>query len=75
MHGGIEWLADGHDGSPARLRVRSAACGELALHAVETAEIHLTIHTFPESGVATLIGELLGARELRVTEHARGSTP
>jgi S-adenosylmethionine decarboxylase len=52
------------------------------------AESHLTIHTFPETGVATLnaycctqrdaprwqplLAELLGAREVRVTEIARG---
>jgi S-adenosylmethionine decarboxylase len=54
-------------------------------------ESHLTIHTFPETGTATLnayccrpreaprwqalLGELLGAREVRVTEHARGRAP
>jgi S-adenosylmethionine decarboxylase len=52
------------------------------------AESHLTIHTFPEAGVATLnayccrprrpapwaeiLGELLGAREVDVREHERG---
>lgn len=52
------------------------------------AESHLTIHTFPETGVATLnayccrprapaawralCGELLGAREVTATEHVRG---
>ncbi|TMQ16755.1 MAG: S-adenosylmethionine decarboxylase [Deltaproteobacteria bacterium] len=52
------------------------------------AESHLTIHTFPETGVATLnayccrprtpapwralLGELLGAREVIATEHVRG---
>lgn len=52
------------------------------------AESHLTIHTFPETGVATLntyccrprvaapwravLGELLGAREVVVTEQLRG---
>jgi S-adenosylmethionine/arginine decarboxylase-like enzyme len=52
------------------------------------AESHLTIHTFPETGAATLnayccrpraaapwralFGELLGAREVTATEHARG---
>lgn len=51
-------------------------------------ESHLTIHTFPEAGVATLnayccrprgaapwlalLGELLGAREVIATEHTRG---
>jgi S-adenosylmethionine decarboxylase len=51
-------------------------------------ESHLTIHTFPETGVATLnayccrtrppapwaalLGELLGAREVVTTEHPRG---
>ena len=51
-------------------------------------ESHLAIHTFPESGAATLnayccrprppapwqalLGELLGARQVRVTEHPRG---
>lgn len=60
MHGGIEWLADGHGCSPARLRDRAAVVVELA-----------------QTGGATLAvyGELLGARELRVTEHARGSLP
>jgi len=53
------------------------------------AESHLTIHTFPEAGLATLnayccrprgaapwlalLGEQLGAREVIATEHARGS--
>ena len=52
------------------------------------AESHLTIHTFPETGLATLnayccrprgaapwlalLGELLGAHEVIATEHARG---
>ncbi len=52
------------------------------------AESHLTIHTFPETGIATLnayccrprvpalwrelFGELLGARDVTATEHARG---
>jgi len=52
------------------------------------AESHLTIHTFPETGTATLnayccrprvpapwpalLGELLGAREVTATEHPRG---
>ena len=53
------------------------------------AESHLTIHTFPEAGTATLnlycckprrpapwrelLAEHLGARDAQVTEHARGS--
>jgi S-adenosylmethionine decarboxylase len=112
MHGGIEWLVDGHGCSPARLRDRAAVIGlldrvvaEMSLHVVSTAvhvfpgeggitamyllaESHLTIHTFPETGIATLnayccrpraaprwrelVTELLGAREVRATEHARG---
>lgn len=52
------------------------------------AESHLTIHTFPETGTVTLnayccvprppadwralLGEWLGARDVRATEHARG---
>ena len=52
------------------------------------AESHLTIHTFPETGTATLnayccrprvpapwrelFGELLGARDVTATEHERG---
>jgi S-adenosylmethionine decarboxylase len=52
------------------------------------AESHLAIHTFPEAGAATLnayccrprapapwralCGELLGARDVTVTEHVRG---
>lgn len=52
------------------------------------AESHLTIHTFPETGTATLnayccrarapapwrelLGELLGAGAVTVSEHARG---
>src|SRR6476659_4343048 len=52
-------------------------------------ESHLTIHTFPETGVATLnaycctprdaprwqplLAELLGARDVRVTEVTRGA--
>jgi S-adenosylmethionine decarboxylase len=51
-------------------------------------ESHLTIHTFPETGIATLnvycctprkpapwksvLGEMLGAQEVHVTEHPRG---
>ena len=51
-------------------------------------ESHLTIHTFPEAGSATLnayccrprapapwrelLGEVLGAREVTASEHARG---
>ena len=54
------------------------------------AESHLTIHTFPEAGIATLnayccrprvpaawqalFGELLGARRVVATEHPRGRT-
>lgn len=54
-------------------------------------ESHLAIHTFPETGTATLnayccrprpgppwqalLGELLGARDVRVTEIARGQAP
>ena len=112
MHGGIEWLVDGHGCSPARLRDRAAVIGvldrlvvELALRVVATAwhvfpgeggvtamylleESHLAIHTFPETGIVTLnayccrpreaprwrelLGELLDAREVGVTEHARG---
>lgn len=115
MHAGIEWLVDGHDCSPARLRDRAAVVGvldrlvtEMGLRVVSTAvhvfpgeggvtamyllaESHLAIHTFPETGIATLnayccrpreaprwrvvLGELLGAREVRVTELARGKTP
>jgi S-adenosylmethionine decarboxylase len=53
-------------------------------------ESHLTIHTFPEAGAATLnayccrprapapwrelLGELLGARDVIATEHPRGQT-
>ena len=56
--------------------------------AVVLAESHLAIHTFPESGTATLnayccrprapapwralLGELLGARDVIATEHPRG---
>ncbi len=55
------------------------------------AESHLTIHTFPEAGTATLnlycckprraapwrelLAEHLGARETAITEHARGGAP
>jgi S-adenosylmethionine decarboxylase len=53
------------------------------------AESHLTIHTFPETGIATLnayccrpraaapwrelLGEWLGARDVVATEHTRGA--
>jgi S-adenosylmethionine decarboxylase len=114
MHGGIEWLVDGHGCVPAKLRDRAAVLGLLDrivtamdLHVVSTAvhafpgaggitalyllaESHLTIHTFPETGTATLnayccrprvaapwgelFGELLGARGVTATEHARGSS-
>ncbi|HEX2690646.1 MAG TPA: S-adenosylmethionine decarboxylase [Kofleriaceae bacterium] len=115
MHGGIEWLIDGHDCVPAKLRDRSAVLGLLDrivavmdLHVISTAvhmfpgpggitalyllaESHLTIHTFPETGVATLnayccrprqpapwgalFAELLGARGVTATEHVRGADP
>ena len=55
------------------------------------AESHLTIHTFPEAGTATLnlycckprqpapwrelLAEHLGAQATQITEHARGSAP
>lgn len=113
MHGGIEWLVDGHDCLPARLRDRAAVLALLDrivaamdLHVVSTAvhvfpgpggvtalyllaESHLTIHTFPETGIATLnayccrmrspapwralFAELLGAGEVTTTEHVRGA--
>lgn len=112
MHGGIEWLVDGHGCVPAKLRDRATVLELLDrivtamdLHVVSTvvhvfpgaggitalyllAESHLTIHTFPETGAATLnayccrprvaapwralFGELLGARDVTVTEHERG---
>ncbi|HEU4734454.1 MAG TPA: S-adenosylmethionine decarboxylase [Kofleriaceae bacterium] len=112
MHGGIEWLVDGHDCAPGKLRDRASVLAlldrivaEMDLHVVSTAvhvfpgaggvtalyllaESHLTVHTFPETGVATLnayccrprapapwrelLGELLGARDVQVTEHRRG---
>jgi S-adenosylmethionine decarboxylase len=115
MHGGIEWLVDGHGCLPARLRDRATVIGvldrlvaEMSLHVVSTAwyvfpgaggvaamylleESHLAIHTFPATGIATLsvyccrprpaprwrelLGELLGAREVQVTEHVRGRPP
>src|SRR3954471_1705820 len=112
MHGGIEWLVDGHGCTPAKLRDRASVVALLDrivtamdLRVVSTAvhvfpgpggitalyllaESHLTIHTFPEAGTATLnvyccrprtpppwselFAELVGAREVRATEHARG---
>jgi S-adenosylmethionine decarboxylase len=110
--GGIEWLIDGHDCAPAKLRDRMAVLGLLDrivaamdLHVISAAvhvfpgaggitamyllaESHLTIHTFPEIGAATLnayccrphapapwralLGELLGAQRVTVVEHVRG---
>jgi S-adenosylmethionine decarboxylase len=68
------------------VHVFPGAGGVTALYLL--AESHLTIHTFPETGAATLnayccrpraaapwralFGELLGAREVTATEHARG---
>ena len=68
------------------VHVFPGAGGVTALYLL--AESHLTIHTFPESGTATLnayccrpcepapwqalCGELLGAREVTATEHRRG---
>ena len=115
MHGGIEWLVDGHGCAPARLRDRGAVVAlldrivtDMGLHVVSTAvhvfgghagvtamyllaESHLTIHTFPEAGTATLnaycctpraavdwrtlLAERLGAREVTVRELARGAPP
>ena len=78
MTGGIEWLIDAFDCTPARLSSRTDinalladAIAQLQLTVVTQAEhqfpdppgitamvllaeSHLTIHTFPESGVATL---------------------
>ena len=112
MHGGLEWLVDGHGCTPERLRDREGIVALLdrlvavmQLRVVSTAihvfpdpggitamyllaESHLTIHTFPESGVATLnlycckprkpagwrelLVEHLGAREVTIGEHTRG---
>lgn len=112
MHGGIEWLVDGHGCAPGRLRDRvtilallDGVVAAMDLHVVSTAvhvfggpggitamyllaESHLTIHTFPESGTATLnlycckpraapdwralVGEPLAARSVAVSEHERG---
>lgn len=112
MHGGIEWLVDGHGCAPGRLRDRATilalldrVVAAMDLHVVSTAvhvfggpggitamyllaESHLTIHTFPESGVATLnlycckprpapdwralFGDPLEARRVAVSEHVRG---
>jgi S-adenosylmethionine decarboxylase len=68
------------------VHVFPGAGGVTALYLL--AESHLTIHTFPETGVATLnayccrprvgapwralLAELFGAREVTVTEHLRG---
>src|ERR1041384_2573476 len=68
------------------VHVFPGAGGVTALYLL--AESHLTIHTFPETGVATLNAyccrprtpapwralfvELLGAREVIATEHVRG---
>lgn len=68
------------------VHVFPGAAGITALYLL--AESHLTIHTFPEAGTATLnayccvprppaawrdlFRELLGAGEVRVSEHARG---
>lgn len=78
------------------LRVLSTAVHVFSGHGGITAmyllaESHLTIHTFPETGVATLnayccapreappwtalLAEALDAREVTVTEHARGRAP
>lgn len=112
VHGGIEWLVDGHGCSASRLRDRATILAlldrivrDMDLHVVSTAvhvfpgaggvtamyllaESHLTIHTFPEAGTATLnaycchprkpaawrelLTELLGAHDVVVTEHLRG---
>lgn len=55
MHGGIEWLIDGHRCDPAKLRDRAAVLGLLdrvvaamALHVVSTA-----VHVFPGAGGIT----------------------
>jgi S-adenosylmethionine decarboxylase len=79
-----------------QLHVVSTAVHVFGGHAGVTAmyllaESHLTIHTFPESGVATLnayccvprpaarwrelLGEALGAREVTVREQMRGAAP
>jgi S-adenosylmethionine decarboxylase len=69
------------------VHVFPGAGGVTALYLL--AESHLAIHTFPESGLATLnayccqprsaapwralLGELLGASDVAVTEHPRGA--
>lgn len=68
------------------VHVFPGAGGVTALYLL--AESHLTIHTFPETGSATLnayccrprapapwrelLGEVLGARDVTASEHARG---
>ena len=70
------------------VHVFPGAGGVTALYLL--AESHLTIHTFPEAGSATLnayccrphapapwrelLGEVLGAREVIASEHPRGRT-
>jgi S-adenosylmethionine decarboxylase len=57
MHGGIEWLVDGHGCAPAKLRDRTAVLGLLDrivaamnLHVVSTA-----VHVFPGAGGITAL--------------------
>jgi S-adenosylmethionine decarboxylase len=69
------------------VHVFPGAGGVTALYLLS--ESHLAVHTFPETSAATLnayccrartpapwralLGELLGARDVTVTEHQRGS--
>ena len=57
MHGGIEWLVEGHGCAPAKLRDRTAVLGLLDqivlgmdLHVVSTA-----VHVFPGAGGITAL--------------------
>jgi S-adenosylmethionine decarboxylase len=57
MHGGIEWLVDGHGCSPARLSDRAAVLALLdrIVAAMELHVISTAVHAFPGTGGITAL--------------------
>ena len=55
MHGGIEWLIDGHRCDPAKLRDRVAVLGLLdrIVAAMELHVVSTAVHVFPGAGGIT----------------------
>jgi len=55
MHGGIEWLIDGHRCDPEKLRDRSAVLGTLdrIVAAMDLHVVSAAVHVFPGAGGIT----------------------